>query len=162
LAAQRQIATWAAKTELHPGDKRSCGGSCLGQTVRMPQRLRVSSGSPFEPVIGFSRALRVGDRVLVAGTGPVWPDGSCPDDPYLQARRAFEIGTDAMAEAGANIADVVRTRMYLTSVADSDAVGRAHGELFGSVRPVATMLVVAGFLDPRWRVEIEMEAHTTV
>jgi len=128
----------------------------------MAERLRVSSGSPFEPVIGFSRAVRVDDRVLVSGTGPVWPDGSCPDDAYVQARRCLEIAAQAMAEAGANIADVVRTRMYLTSVDDADAVGKAHGELFGTIRPAATMVVVAGLLDPRWRVEIEVEAHATV
>ncbi len=128
----------------------------------MAERLRVSSGSPFEPVIGFSRAVRVDDRVLVSGTGPVWPDGSCPDDAYVQARRCLEIAAQAMAEAGANIADVVRTRMYLTSVDDADAVGKAHGELLGTIRPAATMVVVAGLLDPRWRVEIEVEAHATV
>ena len=128
----------------------------------MAKRLRVSSGSPFEPVIGFSRAVRVGDRVLVSGTGPVRPDGSCPDDAYEQARRCFEIAASAMAEAGVGMADVVRTRMYLTSGSDADAVGKAHGELFATIRPAATMVVVAGLLDPRWRVEIEVEAQATV
>ena len=121
-------------------------------------RRRVASGSPYEPVIGFSRAVRVGDRVLVSGTGPVWPDGSCPDDAEAQARRCLEIITSALAQAGAGVDDVVRTRVFLTAAADADAVGRVHGELFGHIRPAATMVVVAGLLDPRWRVEIEAEA----
>jgi enamine deaminase RidA (YjgF/YER057c/UK114 family) len=121
-------------------------------------RQLISSGSPYEPTIGFSRAVRVGDRVMVAGTGPVWPDGSCPDDAGVQARRCLEIIATALATAGAAPSDVVRTRMLLTSVADGDAVAAAHGEMFGQIRPAATMVVVVGLLDPRWRVEIEAEA----
>jgi enamine deaminase RidA (YjgF/YER057c/UK114 family) len=121
-------------------------------------RTRVSSGSPFERVIGFSRALRVGERVLVAGTAPVWPDGSCDPDPQAQAARCLEIITAALAEAGAGPEHVVRTRMYLVDAADWEAVGRAHGAVFAGVRPVASMVVIAGLLDPRWRVEIEAEA----
>jgi enamine deaminase RidA (YjgF/YER057c/UK114 family) len=124
----------------------------------MATRQRISSGSPFEPAIGFSRAVRVGDRVVVSGTGPVWPDGSCPDDAGAQARRCLEIITDALAAAGATASDVVRTRMFLTSVEDADAVGAAHGDIFGDHRPAATMVVIAGLLDPRWRVEVEAEA----
>lgn len=119
---------------------------------------RIRSGSPYEPAIGFSRAVRVGDRVLVSGTGPVWPDGSCPNDPGEQARRCIKIIADALAGAGATLADVVRTRMYLTDVGAAQAVGLVHGELFGAVGPAATMVVVAGLLDPRWVVEIEAEA----
>jgi len=122
------------------------------------ERRRAASGSPFEGPIGFSRALRVGDRVLVSGTGPVWPDGSCDPDPYAQACRCFEIAVAALEELGATARDVVRTRMYLVDPADWEAVGRAHGGLFADVRPVATMVVVAGLLDPRWRVEVELEA----
>jgi enamine deaminase RidA (YjgF/YER057c/UK114 family) len=118
----------------------------------------VSSGSPFEPTIGFSRALRVGDRVLVAGTAPVEPDGGCAPDAAGQARRCFAIIAAALAEAGAGLADVVRTRMFVTDRADGAAVGAVHGELFGQVRPVATMVVVHGLLDERWLVEIEAEA----
>jgi enamine deaminase RidA (YjgF/YER057c/UK114 family) len=121
-------------------------------------RQRVSSGSPYEPTIGFSRAVRVGDRVLVSGTAPVWPDGSCDPDPEAQARRCLEIVIAALAEAGAQPADVVRTRMFVTSADHADAVGRAHGEVFAAVRPAATMVVVAGLLDDRWKVEIEAEA----
>jgi enamine deaminase RidA (YjgF/YER057c/UK114 family) len=119
---------------------------------------RVRSGSPFEPTIGFSRAVRVGDRVLVSGTGPVWPDGSCPADPGEQARRCFAIIAAALAEAGGRLTDVVRTRMYLTDVTAAEAVGAVHGEIFAGVGPAATMVVVAGLLDPRWTVEIEAEA----
>lgn len=121
-------------------------------------RLRVESGSPYEPVIGFSRAVRVGDRVLLSGTAPVWADGSCDPDPAAQTRRCLEIIAAALGEAGAGLADVVRTRMYLVDGADWEAVGRAHGEAFGVVRPAATMVVVAALLDERWRVEIEAEA----
>ena len=124
----------------------------------MRDHQNVASGSPFEPTIGFSRAVRVGDRVLVSGTGPVWPDGSCPDDSGAQARRCFEIIGEALAEAGADLATVVRTRMYLTDPAAADAVSAEHGRLFANVRPAATMVVVAGLLDARWKVEIEAEA----
>lgn len=122
------------------------------------ERQRVSSGSPFEARIGFSRAVRVGDRVLVAGTAPIWPDGSCDPDPEAQARRCLEIIVAALREAGAQPPDVVRTRMFITSAADSDAIGRAHGAVFGEARPASTMVVVAGLLDPRWKVEMEAEA----
>ena len=125
----------------------------------VPRRLKISSESPFEPRVGFSRALRVGDRVLVSGTAPVWPDGSCDPDPEAQARRCLEIIAAALAEAGANPADVVRTRMFITDRGDAEAVGRAHAAAFGEVCPAATMVVVAGLLDPRWKVEIEAEAE---
>lgn len=125
-------------------------------------RQRVSSGSPYEPTIGFSRALRVGDRVLVSGTAPIWPDGSCDPDPTVQAHRCLEIILAALREAGASAEHVVRTRTYLRSVEDAEAVARAHGEVFHAVRPASTMIVVAGFLDPRWKVEIEAEAVVDV
>jgi enamine deaminase RidA (YjgF/YER057c/UK114 family) len=118
----------------------------------------VSSGSPFEPTIGFSRALRVGDRVWVSGTGPVWADGTCPDDAGTQTRRSFDIILAALTEAGATLTDVVRTRMYLTTADDADAVSAVHGELFSDILPAATMVVVAALLDPRWRIEIEVDA----
>lgn len=125
-----------------------------------PRTQRVGSGSPFEASIGFSRALRTGGgRVLVSGTGPVWPDGSCPEDAATQARRCFQIITDALTAVGAGLADVVRTRMFLTDSAVADEVGSVHGQLLADARPAATMLVVAGLLDPRWKVEIEVEAE---
>jgi enamine deaminase RidA (YjgF/YER057c/UK114 family) len=122
------------------------------------ERQRVSSGSPYEPRIGFSRAVRVGDRVLVSGTAPIWPDGQVDPDPAAQMRRCLEIVLVALAEAGARPADVVRTRTYLVDAADGEAVGAVHGETFGDVRPTSTMVVVNGFLDPRWKVEVEAEA----
>jgi enamine deaminase RidA (YjgF/YER057c/UK114 family) len=124
----------------------------------MTERRRISSGSPFEPTIGFSRAVRVGDRVLVSGTAPVWPDGSCDPDPEVQAARCLEIIGAALEEAGADLRQVVRTRMFLTDRADVDAVSRAHGAIFTDVRPASTMVLVAGLIDPRWKVEIEAEA----
>ena len=124
----------------------------------MTERQHIFSGSPFEPVFGFSRAVRAGDRVLVAGTAPIWPDGTCDPDAGAQARRCFEIIVAALREAGADPRHVVRTRMFITNAADSDAIGRAHGAVFGEARPAATMVVVAALLDPRWKVEIEAEA----
>lgn len=120
---------------------------------------RVSSGSPFEDRIGFSRAVRIGDRVLVSGTAPIWPDGGCDPDPYAQAKRCLEIVAGALKDAGASLDDVVRTRMYLVDANDAEPISRAHREAFANVRPAATMVVVAGLLDPRWRVEIEAEAE---
>jgi enamine deaminase RidA (YjgF/YER057c/UK114 family) len=124
----------------------------------MPERQRISSGSAYEPLIGFSRAVRVADRVLVSGTGPIWPDGTVDPDPQAQATRCLTIILEALAAAGAGAADVVRTRMFLVDAAEWEAVGRAHAATFGEVRPAATMVVVAALLDQRWRVEIEAEA----
>lgn len=124
----------------------------------MVERQRVRSGSPYEPAVGFSRAVRVGERVLVAGTGPVQPDRSCPPDATAQAERIMEIITAALAEAGARPEEVVRSRMLLTHAEDADAVGEVHRAHLGAAAPAATMAVVAGLADPRWRVEIEVEA----
>lgn len=124
----------------------------------LTERRRISSGSPYEPKIGFSRAVRVGNRVVVSGTAPIWPDGSCDPDPEVQARRCLEIILTALRDAGAGPEHVVRTRAYLTNATDGEAVGRAHGAVFGHVRPASTMVVVAGLLDARWKVEIEAEA----
>jgi enamine deaminase RidA (YjgF/YER057c/UK114 family) len=123
------------------------------------ERRLVSSGSPFEAEIGFSRAVRTGQHVAVAGTCAVMPDGGDPPaDAYGQARRCLQIVADALSEAGAGLGDVIRTRTFLRDAADWRDVGRAHGEFFGDVRPASTMLVVSGFLDPRWIVEIEADA----
>lgn len=123
-----------------------------------PRRQKVSSGSPFESTIGFSRAVRAGQHIFVSGTAPIWPDGSCEPDPGAQARRCLEIVLAALAEAGAGPEDVVRTRTFLVDVADAGPVGAVHGEVFGEIRPASTMVVVRGLLDPRWKVEIEAEA----
>lgn len=121
-------------------------------------RQRISSGSPFEPRIGFSRALRAGDHVFVSGTGPIWPDGGFEDGAGAQTRRCLEIIDAALVEAGAALADVVRTRVFLVDAADADAVAAVHGEVFGAVLPTSTFVVVRGLLDRRWRVEIEADA----
>lgn len=124
----------------------------------MDRRL-VSSGSPYERVVGFSRAVRVGERVIVAGTAPVMPDGAEPPaDAYGQTKRCLEIIGAALEEAGASLADVVRTRVYLVRTEDFVDVGRAHGEAFADVRPANTTLTVKELVDPRWLVEIEAEA----
>jgi enamine deaminase RidA (YjgF/YER057c/UK114 family) len=122
------------------------------------ERKHVSSGSPYEASIGFCRAIRVGSQVLVSGTAPVWPDGSCDPDPERQAARCLEIIVGALAELGALPQHVVRTRMYLTDPQDWTAVGRAHGAVFSVSRPASTMVIVKQLLDERWKVEIEAEA----
>lgn len=127
----------------------------------MSARRHAASGSPYEPTIGFSRAVRVGDVVHVSGTGPGWPDGSCQPDPRAQADRCFAIIEAALHELGASLDDVVRTRMYVTDAAVGEAVGAAHAAAVGHVRPAATMVVVAGLLDTRWWVEIEADALVT-
>jgi enamine deaminase RidA (YjgF/YER057c/UK114 family) len=124
----------------------------------LDERARVSSGSPWEPKVGICRAVRTGDRVLVSGTAPIWPDGSCDPDPEVQARRCLEIILGALGELGARPGDVVRTRIFITAAKDGDAVARAHASALGATRPASTMVVVRGFLDPRWKVEIEAEA----
>jgi enamine deaminase RidA (YjgF/YER057c/UK114 family) len=122
------------------------------------ERRRISSGSPYEPVAGFSRAVVVGDRVHVAGTAPVMPDGAPPSDSaYEQAQRCLAIIVDALAQAGATPEHVVRTRMFITDAEHWEEVARAHGEVFGEIRPAATC-VVTQLLDPRWLVEIEADA----
>lgn len=116
------------------------------------------SGSPYEDSIGFSRGVREGRFVALSGTAPIWPDGSVDPDPFVQARRCWEIALAALAELGGAPAHVVRTRQFLTSADVAEAVGRAHAEVFGDVRPASTMVVVAGLLDPRWVVEVELDA----
>ena len=124
----------------------------------MDRRL-VPAVSPMAATVGYSRAVRVGDSVSVAGTAPVMADGGDPpEDPYGQARRCLEIIRASLAEVGAGPEHVVRTRVYLTRAEDWQEVGRAHGEVFGDVRPASTMVVVGGLLDPRWLVEIEADA----
>lgn len=124
------------------------------------ERSHARSGSPFEETIGFSRAVRVGSTLAVSGTAPVWPDGQVDPDPAVQARRCWEIALTALTELGGRVEDVVRTRQYVVTADVADAVGAVHGEVFGSVRPASTMVVVAGLLDPRWVVEVELDAVT--
>ncbi len=120
----------------------------------------ISSGSPYENQIGFSRAVRIDNRIIVSGTGPIAEDGStaAPGDAYGQVIRCLEIIKKAIEDAGGSLGDVVRTRMYLTDVSKWEEVGRAHGEFFRDIKPAATMLVVSGLVRDDWLVEIEVEA----
>ncbi len=118
-------------------------------------RTNISGQSPYEPIVGFSRAVRVGNVVHLAGTAPV---GAENEDAEGQTRRIFAYAAEALQKAGASFNDVVRTRMYITHAEDWEAVGRVHGEYFAKIRPAATMVVVAKLLNPAWRIEIEMEA----
>jgi enamine deaminase RidA (YjgF/YER057c/UK114 family) len=124
----------------------------------MSERILISSGSPFENTVGFSRAVRVDDRIIVAGTAPIWPDDFVDPDPAAQMARCLEIIGQALEDAGGSFHDVVRTRIYLTDANYQEAIGREHGRVFGEIRPASTMVVVAGLLDPRWHVELEAEA----
>ena len=125
----------------------------------MIERTRTQSASPYEASIGFSRALRVGDRILVSGTAPVEADGtSTQGDAEAQTERCLDIIIGAIRQLGGQRSDVVRTRMFITDPADAEAIGRAHGRRFADVRPAATMVVVSALLRPEWRVEIEAEA----
>jgi enamine deaminase RidA (YjgF/YER057c/UK114 family) len=118
-------------------------------------RKNIPGSSPYEPIIGFSRAVRIGNTIHVSGTGPVGADHENAAD---QTRHVLNIIHKILEQAGARLEDVVRTRMYLTHVDDWEAIGRVHGEFFGTIRPAATMVVVAKLLNPAWRIEIEAEA----
>lgn len=123
------------------------------------QRQRTTSGSPFEETFGFARAVREGNRIIVAGTGPVEPDGSTtPGGVAAQSERCCTIIVAAIEELGGSAADVVRTRMLLTDPEDQDAVGAVHARFFAEAKPAATMAGVAWLCRPEWRVEIEAEA----
>ncbi|MBS1813830.1 MAG: RidA family protein [Acidobacteria bacterium] len=121
----------------------------------MRDRELIPGTSPYEPIIGFSRAVRVGNHVHVSGTGPVGADDASPAD---QTRATLAIIQTALEKAGAKVEHVVRTRMFLTQAADWEEIGRAHGEVFGTIRPASTMVVVKELLNPKWRIEIEADA----
>jgi enamine deaminase RidA (YjgF/YER057c/UK114 family) len=125
----------------------------------MGTRRYARSGTEYERRFGYSRAVRIGDRVLVAGCAPIWADGSFDPDPRAQARRCFEIVVAALAELGARPADVVRTSMFITDPELAVAVGETHREFFAEAEPASTMVVVAALVDPRWVVEVEAEAQ---
>lgn len=126
--------------------------------VGVMERQLISSGSPYEGSVGFSRAVRIGSFVAVSGTAPIWPDGTVLPSPLSQARRCWEIALAALAEAGGSPDDVIRTRHFITSIEVTDDVSQVHGEVFGDIRPASTMVVVSGLLDPRWVVEVELDA----
>ena len=123
------------------------------------ERTIVPAVSPFAEAAGYSRVVRVGQHAFVAGTAPIMPDDADPpSDAYGQTHRCLEIALEALAQAGGSAADVVRTRIMLTRAEDFSEIARAHGEVFENVRPVNTSYVVAALLDPRWLLEIELEA----
>jgi enamine deaminase RidA (YjgF/YER057c/UK114 family) len=124
---------------------------------------RVSSGSSYEPVIGFSRAVKIGRTIAVSGTAPIGTDGKTvgAGDAAVQTRRCLEIIIAAIEQLGGSARDVIRTRSYITRLEDWEQIGRAHGEFFSDIRPASTMVKVAGLLDPEWLVEIEADAVIT-
>ena len=120
-----------------------------------PDRQLISANSPYDSALGFSRSVRVGRIIAIAGTAPI---GETSSDPAAQARRCLEIIREALEGAGARLDDVIRTRISLTNIEDWETVGRVHGEFIGSIRPALTLMRVAGFIDPAWLVEIEADA----
>ncbi|MEW6369044.1 MAG: RidA family protein [Acidobacteriota bacterium] len=126
----------------------------------MSSRQCVSTGSPYEPIVGISRAVRIGEFIAIAGTAPLGPDGKTVghDDPATQAARCFEIASAALERLGAGLQDVIRTRILLTRIDDWRAVAEVHGKYFGEIRPVCTIMQVVRFVDPDWLVEIEVDA----
>ena len=131
----------------------------MNDTATKSGRLNVTSGSPYEPIIGFSRAVRIGKIVAVGGTAA--GSGGKPiavGDPAAQTRAIMEIIAKALEDAGASLKDVVRTRIYLTDIAHWEAAGKVHGEFFGEIRPASTMIEVSRFINPDWLVEIEADA----
>jgi enamine deaminase RidA (YjgF/YER057c/UK114 family) len=123
-------------------------------------RQAISSGSPYEPRLGISRAVRSGKIIAVSGTAPISRDGKnvSPGDAAAQARRCFEIVREALEKAGSSLSDVVRTRVLLTNIEDWESVGKVHGEFFGGIRPANTIFQISRFIDPEWLVEVEADA----
>ena len=122
-------------------------------------RKNISSGSPLEPRIGFSRAVRVGPFLAIAGTAPIAPDGgvAAPGDVYAQTQRCLQIVAKAIADAGFTLQTVIRTRVMLTDISRWEEAARAHGELFAAIKPACTFVEVKGFIDPGWLVELEVD-----
>jgi enamine deaminase RidA (YjgF/YER057c/UK114 family) len=126
----------------------------------MTDRKTVSTGSPYEPIIGISRAVRIGQFIAISGTAPLSTEGKtvAAGHPAEQTRRCIQIAEKALKELGADLTDVIRTRIYLTHIDDWEAVGKVHGEYFGDIRPACTIVQVTRFVDPQWGVEIEFDA----
>lgn len=126
----------------------------------MSDRQNISTGSPYEPIIGISRAVRIGNIIAIAGTAPLGPDGKTVGvgDPAVQARRCFEICQLALEKLGASLGNVIRTRILLTRIEDWESVAQVHGEFFRDIRPVNTIMQVTRFIDPEWLIETEVDA----
>lgn len=121
---------------------------------------RVSSGSPYEQEVGFSRAARIGSAVAISGTAPIGPDGQTVGigDPSAQARRCFQIVRTALHEIGSDLQHVIRTRMFLTDIGNWDAIAKVHGDFFADIRPASTIVQVVRLIDPQWLIEVEADA----
>lgn len=125
----------------------------------MIKRKHVSSGSPYEPIVGFSRAVQIDNVIAVGGTAPLGPDGkTVPGGVAEQARRCFEIQIAALEQLGASASDVIRTRIMLTRIEDWEAAAQVHGEFFGTIRPASTIMQVSSFIEPDWLIETELDA----
>lgn len=126
----------------------------------MTDRNSVSSGSPYEPIVGFSRAVQIGNIISVGGTAPIGPDGKTvgPGDVAAQTKRCFEIAVAALEQLGAGAGDIIRTRIMLTRIEDWEAAARVHGEFFREIRPASTIMQVSSFIDPEWLIETEVDA----
>lgn len=124
----------------------------------MSKRENISSGSKYEPTIGFSRAVKVGNIIAISGTAPIKDGKVAGDDAYTQTKRCIEIAAESLAKAGATLENIVRTRVMLTNIKDWEAAAKAHGEAFGVIRPACTFVQVAGLIDPAWLVEMEFDA----
>lgn len=157
-----ECGTFWSKVLIYDPKNADPGPGCCDSSA-LAVRENISSGSKYEPTIGFSRAVKVGQSVTVSGTAPIGADGKVagPGDAYAQTKRCIEIAAAALEKAGASLKHVVRSRVMLTNIKDWEAAAKAHGEAFGSIRPACTFVQIAGLIDPAWLVEMEFDAIIT-